>query len=297
MICYRHRPSITTRSCQPCYSCRYIARKGPLVRVSACSEPARTGGANEDWVAAAPGLIVVIDGTTVRTKTGCKHGAAWYATQLGSALSTLASNRDMSLPTALRAAIQYTADQHRECDLTHPGTPSAAVAALRSSGGDLEYLVLGDITVVLDSEDRLEVVVDDRVRATVRSERDTVDRHLIGSPEKQSALLRMKNAELAVRNQPGGYWVAAADASGVTQALTGKVALNGLRRIAVLSDGAARIVVLYGLVDWAGLLDVLDETGPDDVVRRVRAIEAADPEGRRWPRNKRSDDATIVYAC
>jgi hypothetical protein len=66
------------------------------MRVSAFSEPARTDGDSEDWVSAAPGLIVVIDGTTVRTKTGCRHGADWYATQLGSALSTLASNQDMS---------------------------------------------------------------------------------------------------------------------------------------------------------------------------------------------------------
>jgi hypothetical protein len=106
----------------------------------------------------------------------------------------------------------------------------------------------------------------------------------------------MKHAELAVRNQPGGYWVAASDPNVVTQALTGKVALKGLLRTAVLSDGAARIVVPFGVVDWAGLLDTLDENGPHEVVRRIRALEAADPEGRRWPRNKRSDDATIVYA-
>jgi hypothetical protein len=106
----------------------------------------------------------------------------------------------------------------------------------------------------------------------------------------------MKHAELAVRNQPGGYWVAAADPNVVTHALSGKVPLNGLHRTAVLTDGAARIVALFELTDWTGLLDILDAAGPDEVVRRIRAIEAADQEGRRWPRNKRSDDATIVYA-
>jgi hypothetical protein len=211
-------------------------------------------------------------------------------------LSTLASNRDLALPSALRSAIQHVANQHRECNLNHPGTPSAAVAVLRTGRSELEYLVLGDITVVLESAGGLDVVVDDRVDTTARTERDTVDRYPIGSPEKQSALLRMKHAELAVRNQPGGYWVAAADPNVVTHALTGKVALEGLRRTAVLTDGAARIVALFELVDWSGLLDVLDETGPDEVVRRIRAVEAADPDGRRWPRNKRSDDATIVYA-
>jgi hypothetical protein len=40
---------------------------------------------------------------------------------------------------------------------------------------------------------------------------------------------------------------------------------------------------------------LLEESGPDELVRQVRAAEAVDPEGRQWPRTKRSDDATAVY--
>src|SRR6266511_3772616 len=165
-----------------------LARKR-LMRVSAFSDPADDNGANEDYVSAAPGLVVVLDGATVRTETGCSHGAAWYANHLGSALSTLASDRRVSLSTALRTAIQHVANQHGECDLNHPGTPSAAVAVLRINGDTLEYLLLGDITIVIDSTDGLHVVVDDRVDATARGEREGADRYPIGSPEKQSALL------------------------------------------------------------------------------------------------------------
>jgi hypothetical protein len=43
------------------------------------------------------------------------------------------------------------------------------------------------------------------------------------------------------------------------------------------------------------LLMLLNESGPSELVRRVRAAEAADPQGRRWPRTKHSDDATVVY--
>ncbi|MBM0256179.1 hypothetical protein [Micromonospora sp. 4G55] len=45
-----------------------------------------------------------------------------------------------------------------------------------------------------------------------------------------------------------------------------------------------------------GLLDVLDEHSPTELIRRVRAIEAADANGTKWPRNKGSDDADSVYA-
>ncbi|MGC4806153.1 hypothetical protein [Micromonospora sp. DT233] len=55
--------------------------------------------------------------------------------------------------------------------------------------------------------------------------------------------------------------------------------------------------------DWAMaseslivVLDVLEQGGPTELISGVRAIEAADPSCMRWARNKRSDDATAVYA-
>ena len=46
---------------------------------------------------------------------------------------------------------------------------------------------------------------------------------------------------------------------------------------------------------WEELLALLDENGLDELLRQVRAAEAVDPEGRQWPRTKRSDDASAVY--
>jgi hypothetical protein len=37
------------------------------------------------------------------------------------------------------------------------------------------------------------------------------------------------------------------------------------------------------------------QAGGQELLRQVRAAEAADPDGRQWPRTKRSDDATAVY--
>jgi hypothetical protein len=40
---------------------------------------------------------------------------------------------------------------------------------------------------------------------------------------------------------------------------------------------------------------LLDENGPDELLRQVRAAAVADAGGRQWPRTKRSDGATAVY--
>jgi hypothetical protein len=63
----------------------------------------------------------------------------------------------------------------------------------------------------------------------------------------------------------------------------------------VLTDGAARIVEPFRITDWNGLLDILSSAGPRQLLREVRRIEASDPEARRWPRYKPTDDATVVY--
>lgn len=75
------------------------------------------------------------------------------------------------------------------------------------------------------------------------------------------------------------------------EGLTGEVPVEGLRRAAVLSDGASRLVERFGETDWDGLLRLLDEEGPRELVRRTRAAEVSAPAAR----GKRHDDATAVF--
>jgi hypothetical protein len=97
------------------------------------------------------------------------------------------------------------------------------------------------------------------------------------------------------RNHPDGFWVASTDPAAAQQALTDTVPRDGLQRAAVLSDGATRLVDRFRLLDWPSFLDVLAEQGPDAIISQVRAAEHSDPDGRRWPRGKRHDDATAAY--
>jgi hypothetical protein len=88
---------------------------------------------------------------------------------------------------------------------------------------------------------------------------------------------------------------ASTDPDAARQALTTVLAPDGLRGIALLSDGAARITEVYHLIGWADLVTVLRNEGPAGLLRRVRAAEDSDPDGARWPRPKKRDDATALY--
>ncbi|SFW11854.1 protein phosphatase 2C domain-containing protein [Amycolatopsis australiensis] len=256
------------------------------------------GGAseNEDWLAATPDLIVVLDGATVRTETGCHHGPAWYTRKLGAAIIASAADRNLTLSQVLANAIVEVAKLHPQCDLKRPGAPSAGAAIVRQDGNILRYIALGDVSIVLKTDADVEVVSDERVSATARAERAEADRYLIGEPEKAAALVRMKEAELAAQNQEGGYWIAAANPAAVEHALVGQLDIATITQIAVLSDGAARLVKDFKLASWDEVIELLASSGPHQLIKRVREVEEDDPLGEKYRRNKKSDDATAVYA-
>jgi hypothetical protein len=262
------------------------------------TQPGSPDAPNEDWAGiAVPGLAVVLDGLSAPdgTGTGCRHGTPWYVRQLGPRLLALASDPSRSLADALADAIRQVASLHPGCDLTHPGTPSATMVLLRAHDEGADYLTLGDAVLLLDTTDGLKVVSDARVNQLAGKEREAANRVPTGSALKLRRRAQLTRALRRARNRPGGYWVAAADPQAASQAITGTLPSKSLHRAVLLSDGASRLVDPFGLATWEELLALLDENDPDELVRQVRAAEAVDPEGRQWPRTKRTDDATAVY--
>lgn len=261
--------------------------------VQLATRPGSDVASNEDSAACNAHTMVVLDGLTARTETGCSHGVAWFAERLS---NSILGYSHLGLTNALRAAIDHTASLHANtCDLSNPATPCAAVGIVKVDGDRLRYLALGDVTIVVDSGSKQLVISDLRVTRTALAERAEADALPAGSRDKAAALVKMKQAEIAARNTPEGYWIAAANPDVADEAITGEIPLSAVRRVAVLTDGAARAVDVFGLFSWRGALDRLANDGPRELISRVRTAEESDPLGKRWPRNKISDDATVAF--
>jgi hypothetical protein len=110
-----------------------------------------------------------------------------------------------------------------------------------------------------------------------------------------SRVHKLITAQRRCRNQPGGYWVAAANPAAAYEAVTGSLPRSLVTRAALLSDGVSCLVERYAAGDWRWLLAILQRHGPRHVISRVREAEHTDPAGARWPRYKRSDDATAAF--
>jgi hypothetical protein len=257
----------------------------------------RLGEPNEDWVGVTPTAVVVLDGLTAPRDldSGCNHGVPWYVGRLGSALLARMADSTTGLKSCLAAAIEDVARLHADtCDLTNPGTPQSTVAVVRVRDGELEWLVLADSLIILDVSGELRAISDDRVEGAAQAERDDALRSHVGTTEHNQSVSRLVQTQRKVRNQPGGYWVAAADPAAANESVTGAAHISEVKRVAVLSDGAARLVE-FGLAGWEQILSTLAEDGPQTLIEKVRRVEATDLRGGRWPRYKASDDATAVY--
>ncbi|MEU8760903.1 protein phosphatase 2C domain-containing protein [Streptomyces sp. NPDC048659] len=261
------------------------------------SSSACPGRANEDFAAWGDCVAVVVDGAGMpdTLQAPCIHGVSWFARTLGTALCSAAGG-DGTLRDALAGAIEHTARAHRDtCALGDPLSPSATLAALRLREDVVEWLVLGDCTLVVEHGGVVDAVSDARLAEVGRSERAAMKRAVPGSPERRHLHARLVQVERASRNRPGGYWVAASEPQAAEAAVCGSFPVRDVARAALMTDGAARAVTAFALADWAGCLDLLEQEGPEALVRRVRDAELSDIALTRWPRSKPHDDATVIY--
>lgn len=264
------------------------------MRTIVATSPGHPGRANEDLVVTVDNAVIVLDGAGIPdTEAICRHGVLWYAASLGAALAaTLRADPLGDLRTVLRASLAMVAESHSEtCDLAHPCSPQATVAIARARGDRLDYLVLGDTFVVLDAVGQGPRVITDPREAEVRArcEAMLVDCEP-GMPGYDEAVARAIAVMRSLRNARGGYWIAKEDPAAADHAVTGSVPVNRVRGVAVLTNGAAPAAPGDGPRGWAGLFEVLRETGPETVLEQLREAEATqrDDAGR-------SDDATLVF--
>ncbi|URM90753.1 integrase [Streptomyces sp. MRC013] len=269
------------------------------MNVDLASLPAEPGQENEDFAAVAPGAAVLLDGAGVAgAETGCVHGIAWFSSTLGGLLlGSITAHPARPLADCLADSIRGVRSLHEDtCDLTYRASPTSTVVAIRAGAGTLEYLVLGDSTLLFaDGEGKATAVTDQRLDEVGERLRAPVDELPTGSPEHAAALAEYRDALTGLRNRPGGFWIAGPDPRAAEHALTGTVPLDSLTSVTLLSDGATRLVDEFGLADWRDVLGILGSSGPDGLIRRVREVEDDDPDGRRWPRGKARDDATILH--
>jgi len=118
-----------------------------------------------------------------------------------------------------------------------------------------------------------------------------------GAYDEAQALaeLRRKRAQ---RNRPGGSsWLVGVAPEAADHLQTRALDLSGPVTVLLCTDGFAELVDHYRRHDPESLLEAALRRGLSSLCAELRHIERQeDPEGRRYPRFKQSDDATALLA-
>lgn len=274
-----------------------------LQLLDSLSLPGDPAKANEDAFGHRDGAAVVIDGATM-LGDGLMPGpsdAQWIA-QFGARRLMAHLDDGDGARKALRAALADTQKSFEALRRHEPEdvwqTPCASMMLAVENEPGLEFLWFGDCAALVKQGDGPVTTVgetmDKRAAEAQRARRIAKEKNL--SPA--SALRRPEfiDALRAARNRinSGDNWLFSPDVRAASHVSRRMVKLTPGSTVLLASDGLVALVSDYGAYSPDGLMAAVLDKGLAVLGEELRAIEAGDAGGDKFPRFKKSDDATAL---
>jgi hypothetical protein len=275
-----------------------------LELVESLSIPGDAARPNEDSFSHTGRAAAVFDGTTGLGELLMpgRSDAQWIAQFGARRFRAHAESGEGSIRDCLRAAAadaekSYRALRKREPIENYEVAYASAVMATPDAGG-LRVLWFDDCAALLRNGNGEFAIIGDTMDKR-ESERARVVR--LAKPGRGPAAAGVRDEFLpALRasrnmvNSPGGDWLFAPDIACADHARELRVTALADSPILLASDGFLALATDYGRYALEALFDATVKRGLAVLGEELRAVEAADPEGLRYPRFKRSDDATAL---
>jgi hypothetical protein len=274
-----------------------------LTLLDSLSLPGDAAKANEDAFGQDAQAAVVIDGATPLGDSLMPgpSDAAWIA-QFG-ARRLLAHLRDgMSARKALRAALadtQKSFEALRRAPVEEMWqTPCASMMLAVPGEGSVELLWFGDCAALIKQGDAAVTVVgetmDKRAAEAQRAQALAKEKNL--SPAAGLSRQEFIGALRAGRNRinSGNSWLFSPDVKAASHVSRRVVKAASGSTLLLASDGFLALASDYGAYSADSLMAAAMDKGLGALGEELRAIEAGDAGGDKFPRFKKSDDATAL---
>jgi len=274
-----------------------------LQLLDSLSLPGDPAKANEDAFGHRDAAAVVIDGATM-LGDGLMPGpsdAQWIA-QFGARRLMAHLEGGDGARKALRAALADT-QKSFEALRRHPPedvwqTPCASMMLAVENESRLEFLWFGDCAALVKHGDGPVVAVGetmdkraaeaDRARA-IAKEKNLSPASGLRRPEFIDALRAARN-----RINSGNNWLFSPDVRAASHVSRRIVKLSPGSTVLLATDGLLALASDYGAYSADRLMAAALDKGLAALGEELRAIEAGDEGGDKFPRFKKSDDATAL---
>jgi hypothetical protein len=268
------------------------------------SLPGNPDKANEDAFAAESGAAAVFDGATMVSDNLLPglSDAAWIA-NFG-ARRLMAHLRDGIAPqAALRLALgdaekSYAGLRRRPPKETYEIPFSSMMLAVARQDG-FEALWFGDCAaLVLHRNAEAEIVGEAfaKRQAEARRVKTLADAKGLApaAGSSRAEFLPHLRAARNYANSGKGGWLFSPDPRAADHVSMQTLLAEGGTLVLLCSDGFLALASDYGLYDAKGLIEAALAKGLAALGGELRTLEGEDGEGRKFPRFKKSDDATAV---
>jgi hypothetical protein len=262
------------------------------------------GKPNEDAFGAVGHRLWVIDGATGLGSSllPVRSDAAWLAQTANRLLHTHADIRDTA--RLVRVVIEGLASAFSAQSTRRPEErwelPVASMLILTREAEAIEIAWLGDCRAIILADDG--VGTGGETPAGEAEERAFAAR--IGQGIESGAMLRsapvieeLRAARSTCNTGAKGRWLLGLEPRAADHLDCKRIRSTGAATCLAMTDGFSALELKYRKYSSAALIDAAQSVGLASLATELRQIEEVDdPDGRVFPRFKRSDDATAILA-
>jgi hypothetical protein len=276
----------------------------PFTLRDSLSLPGNLEKPNDDAFGAIERAAVVLDGATGLGDLLMpgQSDAAWIA-QFG-ARRLMAHLRDGSnavdaLRFALEDAEQSFAALRRRPPLEKYEMPLASMMLVVEAKGGFDALWYGDCAALVQRPGKeAELIGEALAKRAKEAQRAAKLAHAQGlapaaGVNRPEFLTALRVARNTVNSEKGG-WAFSPDANAAAHASSKRLQTPAGTFVLLASDGFLALASDYGRYTADTLVTAARQKGLNALGEEVRDVEESDPEGRKFPRFKKSDDATAV---
>lgn len=250
---------------------------------------------NEDSFGYTDNALWVIDGATDLFNLGLFEGddVAFYVKKLNDEIKSQYNETD-SLKQIIKQAI-LSLNNKINLNIKQYETykyPSFAIAMVRFVDDKLEYLVLGDCTVLIDTGIEILNFTDTRISAFSKYNKQKIKEMKSKGIFNKENELSLFQSTRTMMNTENGYWIGSIDPVGLEHALVGEISANRNTKVICCTDGFFEAFELFNIskIDET----IFNEKILSNIEKELETKQDKDLE-RNIVRVRVKDDLTYVF--
>ena len=208
---------------------------------------------NEDSCYICKDFGFVIDGATGLTNCNITNGkteAQWFSCKFKEYLMDSLKDTTKSLSNIVEQGIVEIDNEYNKFAGADNSKikPSAAIAIFRLSGLGMEYFVLGDFSIIVNIDDKINIITsrdlekfDNQSKQILKAVATENNINVIDAvPLVENVLIKQR----LLKNTVNGYWILSDDTKAVNYAICGTIT-SKIKQIVVVSDGFSQVYELF----------------------------------------------------